>query len=51
MTVVDRGVYMMLEDMSKEELWELFPIHFTDYDERFKKSYLDEEKILTSLIG
>ena len=51
MTVIDRGVCMMLEDMSKEELWELFPIHFTDYDERFKKSYLDEEKVLKSLIG
>lgn len=41
----------MLEDLSLEELWELFPINFTDYHESFKRTYLDEENILKSLIG
>lgn len=42
---------MMLEDLSLEELWELFPMNFTDYHERFKRIYLDEQSILKSLIG
>ncbi len=42
---------MMLKDLSLEELWELFPITFTDYNERFRRIYLDEENILKSLIG
>lgn len=42
---------MNLETLSLEELWELFPITFTDYNERFKDCYLKEENILKSLIG
>lgn len=42
---------MKLEDMSLEELWELFPITFTDYTDAFKAIYSDEEKILKALIG
>lgn len=41
----------MLEDLSLEELWELFPIYFTDYNEIFERVYLDEENILKSLLG
>ena len=42
---------MMLEDLSLEELWELFPISFTDCNEKFKEIYSDEENILKSLLG
>lgn len=42
---------MNLEELSLEKLWELFPITFTDYNDKFKDIYCDEEKILKSLIG
>ena len=42
---------MMLKDLSLEELWELFPISFTDCSEKFKTIYLDEENILKALLG
>lgn len=42
---------MLLEDLSLEELWELFPIIFTDDHEKFKRIYLNEENILKSLLG
>ncbi len=42
---------MNLEELSLEKLWELFPITFTDYSEKFKTAYLQEEKKLKSLIG
>lgn len=42
---------MKLNDLSLEELWELFPITFTDYNENFKTIYLKEESILKSLLG
>ncbi len=42
---------MNLEELSLEKLWDLFPITFTKYDEKFKDSYLKEEKVLKSLIG
>lgn len=42
---------MTLKDLSLEELWELFPINFTDYDEKFKRIYSDEKNILKSLTG
>nr|MDE6659551.1 GrpB family protein [Eubacterium sp.] len=42
---------MMLKDLSLEELWELFPISFTDYNENFKRVYLAEENILKTLLG
>lgn len=42
---------MKLKDLNLEELWELFPITFANYNEEFKKIYLDEENILKALIG
>lgn len=42
---------MKLEDMSLEMLWKLFPITFTDNTDNFKHIYLDEEKILKTLLG
>lgn len=41
----------MLKDMSLEELWELFPITFTNSTDKFKAIYLAEEKLLKSLLG
>lgn len=41
----------MLKDLSLEELWELFPIYFTDYSESFKTIYSAEENILKALLG
>ncbi len=41
---------MNLKDMSLEKLWELFPITFTDNNDNFKDIYLEEEKILKSLL-
>ncbi len=41
---------MKLEDMSLEQLWELFPITFKDYTDTFKNIYLEEEKNLKSLL-
>ena len=41
---------MMLEDLSLDELWELFPISFTDCNEKFKEIYSGEENILKSLL-
>lgn len=34
----------MLKDLSLEELWELFPITFTDSTDDFKDIYSEEEK-------
>lgn len=42
---------MKLEDLSLEELWELFPITFTDCSENFKIIYSAEENILIALLG
>ncbi len=42
---------MKLNDLSSEELWKLFPITFTDYNEKFENIYLEEETILRSLIN
>ena len=44
-------IFMMLKNLSLEELWELFPISFTDCNEKFKEIYSDEENILKSLLG
>lgn len=41
----------MLKDLSLEELWELFPITFTDSTDDFKDIYSEEEKNLKSLLG
>lgn len=37
--------------MSLKELWELFPITFTDSTDSFKDIYLEEANILKSLLG
>lgn len=42
---------MMLKDLSLEELWELFPICFTDFSEKFKEIYSAEENTLKALLG
>lgn len=42
---------MKFESMSLEKLWELFPITFTNSTPNFKDIYLDEEKILKSILG
>ncbi|MBP3921144.1 MAG: GrpB family protein [Bacilli bacterium] len=42
---------MKLDELDLEKLWELFPIKFTNYNENFKKNYLEEEKILRFLLG
>ncbi len=42
---------MKLEDMSLEKLWELFPITLIDNTDNFKDIYLNEEKILKSMLG
>lgn len=40
-----------LGDMSLEELWELFPITFTDNSGDFQDIYLEEERNLKFLLG
>ncbi len=42
---------MKLNELSLEELWQLSPITFTNYNENFKNIYLEEEKNLKYLIG
>ncbi len=41
----------MLENLSLEKLWKLFPITFTDNNKTFKENYLGEAKILQMLLG
>lgn len=41
----------MLKDLSLEELWELFPIIFTNSTDDFKEVYSEEEKNLKFLLG
>ncbi len=41
---------MDLKDMSLDKLWELFPIIFVNYSDKYEKIYSDEEKTLTSLL-
>lgn len=40
-----------LEDMTLQELWELFPIYLTKYNPEWEKWYQDEERYLKSLLG
>lgn len=42
---------MKLNDMTLDELWNLFPITFVDSDINFKNIYLEEEQNLQSLLG
>lgn len=41
----------MLEDLSLEELWELFPITLVDNSIKFEKQFLTEKENLESLLG
>lgn len=41
----------MLEDLSLEELWELFPIYFVDNNAEFKKQFSAEKENLELLLG
>lgn len=42
---------MKLKDMTKNELWNLFPIIFVNPNLRFKNIYLEEESILKTLLS
>jgi len=42
---------MNIENMSLEELWDLFPIIFVENKNSFKNIYLEEENNLKSLLG
>lgn len=41
----------MLEDLSLEELWELFPIYFVDNNAAFEKQFSTEKNNLNLLLG
>ena len=41
----------MLENLSLNELWELFPIYFVDCSAEFEKQLSDEKEYLISLLG
>ncbi len=41
---------MNLNDLTLEELWELFPITFVDYDIKFEIQYLNEKNHLETLL-
>lgn len=41
---------MKLEDMTLNELWNLFPITFVDFNTNFKNIYLEEEQNLRSIL-
>lgn len=41
----------MLEDLSLEELWELFPIYFVDSNAEFDKQFSEEKENLNMLLG
>lgn len=41
----------MLENLSLNELWELFPIYFVDCSAEFEKQFSDEKEYLISLLG
>lgn len=41
----------MLEDLSLEELWELFPLCFVDSNAEFEKQFSDEKENLCLLLG
>lgn len=42
---------MKLQDLTLEELWDLFPITFVEYNPEFVKIYLEEEQHLKILLG
>ena len=39
-----------LSEMSLEELWQLFPIFLTEYQDCWKEWYLEEERMLKSAL-
>ncbi len=41
----------MLENLSLEELWKLFPIYFVDSNAEFEQQFSDEKEYLISLLG
>lgn len=41
----------MLEDLSLEELWELFPIYFVDSSAEFQKQFFAEKETLNLMLG
>ncbi len=41
----------MLEDLSLEELWKLFPIYFVDSNAKFEKQFSEEKENLSLLLG
>ena len=41
----------MLENLSLNKLWELFPIYFVDCSAEFEKQFSDEKEYLISLLG
>lgn len=45
------GDYMGLENITLDELWDLFPIFFVDSDDGFRKIYFEEEQNLELLLG
>ena len=40
-----------LSEMTLEELWQLFPIFLTEHQEEWKEWYLEEEKLLKSVLS
>ena len=42
---------MNLDNLSLEELWDLFPITFVDYDIKFEKQYSNERNHLEVILG
>ena len=41
----------MLENLSLNELWKLFPIYFVDSNAEFEQQFSDEKEYLISLLG
>ncbi len=44
-------IFIVLENLSLEELWKLFPIYFVDSNAEFEQQFLDEKEYLISLLG
>jgi len=40
-----------LTEMTNEELWQLFPVVLSQYDENWANDYLNEEQLLIQIIG
>jgi GrpB-like predicted nucleotidyltransferase (UPF0157 family) len=44
-------IFIVLENLSLEELWKLFPIYFVDSNAEFEQQFSDEKEYLISLLG